>query len=124
MKQALVGATVAAVLCVAAHAADDPMAQYYGNTVVSTGGMYEIHTHYRADHTFDMVGSMMMMSKTFKGTWSLSNGKLCRVFVGEMPPDTVNPVCSPFTPHKLGETWTVQQSNGSTRTGSLKPGVI
>jgi hypothetical protein len=38
-------------------AADDMMAGFYGNTVVSVGGALESHTHYRADHTFDVTAT-------------------------------------------------------------------
>ncbi len=116
---------IAALACaVPALGADDPLTGYYGNTVISTGGMAEIHTHYRADHTFDLTGSMMGMSRSFKGTWTVAaDGKICRTFVGEMPPRTTNPVCSLIAPHKAGETWTAASSDGSTRTFTIKPGI-
>ncbi len=116
-------------LCVVAFAtapalaADDVMANLYGNTVISTGGIADIHTHYRADHSFDMVASRMGMSRTFKGTWAIdAKGTLCRTFVGDAPRDTANPLCVPFAPHKVGETWTMQM-NGSSRTVTLKAGI-
>ncbi|MEJ0041380.1 MAG: hypothetical protein WDM81_03875 [Rhizomicrobium sp.] len=69
LKRIFFAATAATLLIAApALAADDVMASYLGNTVVSTGGMTESHTHYKADHSFDLVGSMMGMSKTFAGT--------------------------------------------------------
>jgi hypothetical protein len=115
--------TIAALSVTPALAGDDVMASTFGNTVVSTGGMSEVHTHYRADHSFDMVASMMGMSKTFKGTWSLDGkGHLCRTFEGEAPRNTANPLCLPIAAHKLGETWTVE-ANGETRTATLKPGI-
>jgi hypothetical protein len=124
MRRLVVAVALAAAgAAPAALAADDPLAGYYGNTVVSTGGMLEIHTHYRADHTFDLAGSMMGMHRDYKGTWSMAaDGKLCRIFVGDLPPNTTNPVCSIVPPHKVGDTWTVD-SNGSTRTVTIKPGV-
>ena len=123
MRQFLITASIAALCATPALAADDVMANTYGNTVVSTGGMSEVHTHYRADHSFDMVGSMMGMSKTFKGTWALDGkGNLCRTFEGETPPGTTNPLCTPIAAHKIGETWTMD-ANGQTRTITLKPGI-
>jgi len=117
------------VLCVAVFAAsptwaaDDAMTNFYGNTVVSTGGIAEVHTHYRPDHSFDMVASRMGFSRTFKGTWAIDGkNNLCRTFVGDVPPDTANPLCTPFAPHKIGETWTMNVS-GSTRTITLKAGI-
>ncbi len=117
-------AALAFALCAApALAADDMMANFIGNTVVSTGGMAEVHTHYRADHGFDMVGSAMGITRTFKGTWSVdAKGNLCRSFDGDAPPDTPNPLCNPLTPHKVGDTWTAD-FNGKTRTLTLKAGL-
>ncbi len=102
---------------------DDIMANTYGNTVVSIGGMAEVHTHYRADHTFDMTATAVMFNKTYQGSWALDGkGNLCRTFVGETPPGTANPLCTPIAAHKIGETWTAS-ANGSTRTVTLKPGI-
>ena len=123
MSKFLIAASVAALCATQAFAGDDVMANTYGNTIVSTGGMSEVHTHYRADHSFDMVGSMMGMSKTFKGSWALDGkGNLCRTFDGETPPNTANPLCTPVAAHKVGDTWTME-SNGATRTVTLKPGI-
>ena len=123
MNRFLVAACALALGTATAFAADDVMANYYGNTVISTGGTFEIHTHYRADHTFDLVGSMGPMSQTFKGTWAPDDkGNVCRTFVGSAPPNAPNPLCTPLTAHKIGDTWTLQ-SNGSTRTLTLVAGV-
>jgi hypothetical protein len=106
-----------------AAAADDVMANFFGNTVVSTGGIAEVHTHYRPDRSFDMVASRLGFSRTFKGTWALDDkGMLCRTFVGDAPPDTPNPLCLQFTSHKVGDTWTIDM-NGSSRTVTLKAGI-
>jgi opacity protein-like surface antigen len=123
MRRFLIVASVVALCATPASAADDVMANTYGNTVVSTGGMAEVHTHYRADHSFDMTASMMGMSQTFKGTWALDGkGSLCRTFDGAAPPNTPNPLCTPIAEHKLGDTWTMD-ANGQTRTVTLKPGI-
>jgi len=106
-----------------AAAADDVMANFFGNTAVSTGGIAEVHTHYRPDHSFDMVASRLGFSRTFKGTWAIDGkGNLCRTFVGDVPPDTPNPLCLPAAPHKVGDTWTIDM-NGSQRTVTLKAGI-
>jgi hypothetical protein len=103
-------------------AADDVMAGYYGNTVVSSGGMGEAHTHYKADHTFDV--SMSAMGQTFngKGTWSIDDkGQLCRNYETP-PPGMPNPLCIPAEAHKVGDAWSVT-INGQTRNLTLKAGV-
>src|SRR6185436_19092158 len=53
MRRVLIAASAIALFAMPTFAADDIMTGFYGNTVVSTGGMFEAHTHYRADHTFD-----------------------------------------------------------------------
>ncbi|MGH6870742.1 MAG: hypothetical protein ACREHE_04470 [Rhizomicrobium sp.] len=118
-------AVVAAVVALAAAPAlaDDVMAGYYGNTIVSTGGMAEIHTHFRADHSFDMSGSMMGMTRTFQGHWALDGkGNVCRTFEGEAPKNTPNPLCTPVIAHKVGDRWTIE-TNGNTRALMLEAGV-
>jgi hypothetical protein len=103
--------------------ADGPMAGYIGNTIVSKGGLYQARTHYRADHTFDLTGSGMGMSRTFKGTWSVdASGKLCRTYLGAAPPGSPISSCRPITPRKVGDTWTVGDGDDR-RTATLKAGI-
>ncbi|MEI9995513.1 MAG: hypothetical protein WDM91_13030 [Rhizomicrobium sp.] len=123
MRKTLMAASLIALCAAPALAADDIMAGYYGNTVISTGGMAEVHTHYRADHSFDLVGSMMGMSRSYKGTWALDGkGDICRTFVGDVPSGTPNPLCTPVTAHKVGDSWTTT-ANGATRNLVMKAGV-
>ncbi len=123
MHKFFLTASIAALCFTPAFADDDVMANTYINTVVSTGGMSEVHTHYRADHGFDMVGSILGMSQTFKGTWALDGkGNLCRTFVGDAPPGQTNPLCTPIAAHKIRDTWTME-ANGQTRTITIKPGI-
>jgi hypothetical protein len=122
MRGIFIAAAVLALSAVPALAADDVMAGYYGNTSISTGGMLEIHTHYRADHTFDFSASMMGINRSGKGTWSLDDkGQICRNIV-DPPAGVPNPSCSPITAHKVGDSWTMT-SNGNTRTVTLKAGI-
>lgn len=123
MRNFLIASSIIALCATPVFAGDEIMASTFGNTIVSTGGMSEVHTHYRADHSFDMVGSMMGISQTFKGTWALDGkGNLCRTFEGGTPPNTANPLCTPVAAHKIGDTWTVE-ANGQTRTVTLKSGI-
>ena len=122
MKSFLIAASMAVLCAAPALAAEDVMAGYYGNTAVSTGGAAEIHTHYRADHTFDFVGSMMFVSRTLRGTWALDGkGNICRTYIGDPPPDTPNPNCGPIVAHKVGDTW---KSKDGVRTITLKAGIL
>ena len=110
------------VLCAStALADDDPMAGFYGNTVVTTVGSATMRTRYRPDHTFDMVGSMFFMKRTFKGTWTIDGeGQVCRTYVGDAPSDTTNPSCVLIVARKVGETWKTKDGKG---TSTLKAGV-
>ena len=122
MKRVLFAASVLTLFVAPALAADDVMAGYYGNTVISSGGMGEAHTHYKSDHTFDV--SLSAMGQTFngKGTWSIDDkGQLCRNYETP-PPGMPNPLCIPAEAHKVGDAWSVT-INGQTRNLTLKAGV-
>lgn len=98
--------------------ADDIMAGYYGNTIVSKSTMGEVHAHYKADHTFDGTASSTMGSMDLKGTWALDDkGQLCRTY-DTPPPGVTNPLCTPWTAHKVGDSWTLGD-----RSITLVPGI-
>jgi hypothetical protein len=121
MRAFVLAASFCAICAATAFAGEDPMAGFYGNTIIASGGRSQIRVHYRADHTFDLVGSMMLMHRTFKGTWALDGkGNVCRAYVGDAPPGASNPQCVPIAPRKVGEVWKVQ---GDERTFTLKAGV-
>jgi hypothetical protein len=123
MRRILTAVSLLALGAVPAFAADDIMAGYYGNTAVVTGGMIESHTHYRADHTFDLTATAMGTTYTFKGTWKIDGkGQLCRTYADPAPPNTPNPLCTVIAPHKVGDSWTMTM-NGNTRTIKLVAGV-
>jgi len=122
MRNILIAATALTLMAAPALAADDIMAGFYGNTVVSTGGMFEAHTHYRADHTFDVAASGMGQTFNGKGTWALDGkGNVCRTFE-VAPPMGPNPQCGPIAAHKVGDKWQVT-ANGNTRDVELKAGI-
>ena len=117
------GATFALALCVTpVLAADDPMAGFYGNTLVVTGDGFQAHVHYRADHTLDMSGTASGQAFSTKGTWTIDDkGQICRSY-DKTPPTMTNPFCSPATPHKVGDSWSVTTPAGS-RSITLVAGV-
>jgi hypothetical protein len=122
MRKFWLAASVLSLCAAPVFASDDIMTGYYGNTVVSAGGMIESHTHYRADHTFDLTASAMGQSFNSKGTWKIDDkGQLCRTY-DTAPPGMPNPLCIPVEPHKPGDNWTVSV-NGQTRNMTLKPGI-
>jgi hypothetical protein len=118
MRALLLGAAALLASSSLAVAADDVMANFYGNTVVSTGGMGESHTYYAADHSFEQK----ILGYDIKGTWALDDkGNLCRTYPQTMP-GMPNPLCTPIASHKIGDTWTVQVGQ-DTRTVTLKAGI-
>jgi hypothetical protein len=122
MRRLVLIASALALGATPAFAADDIMAGFYGNTVISAGGMLESHTHYRADHTFDVTASAMGQTFNGKGTWKIDDkGQLCRTYE-TAPPGMPNPLCIPAEAHKVGDSWTVPV-NGQTRNMSLKEGI-
>ena len=85
-------------------AASDPMAGYYGNSVVVIDAKgIESHVYYNADHTF--TGVAPAYSYHFQGTWELKGDQLCRTF-NPVPPGVTNPDCDTFQPHVVGDSWT------------------
>lgn len=124
MRALALGVATLLVSSALAFAADDPMANYYGNTVVSKGGNGESHTHYKKGGTLDATLSGMMGSITLNGSWKLDDkGQLCRTY--DNPPPMLpipNPLCTPFTPHNVGDTWTLEVG-GQSRTVSLVKGI-
>ena len=86
-------------------AADDVMANYYGNTLIANSATTDLHIHYKADHTFDAAGTSASGPISFQGKWSIDKrGQLCRDYATP-PPGRTNPVCTPWSAHAVGDTW-------------------
>jgi hypothetical protein len=115
MRSFLLAASLVVFSVTAAFAGDDVMAGFYGNTVISKGGMAETHSYYNADHSFTMKAPAYNMS--WKGTWKVDGATLCRTY-DTAPPGVTNPLCTPIETHKVGDTWTV-----AGRTASLVQGI-
>lgn len=119
----ILAATAAVFVSTAAFAADDMMAGTYGNTVIGKSAMFESHTHYNADHSFNATYSSAMGSMDTKGTWAVNDkGELCRTFENP-PPGASNPLCVAWTAHKVGDTWSVGSPTGASVAVSLVAGV-
>ena len=123
MKRILVSIAVAAVSFAAAHAADDPMASRYGNTLVIKGadGKEVARLDYDAD---GKLSTKLADGKTTKGTWKMDGDKIF-VTRTEPPPDAAmsGPECTPFTgAHKVGDTWEVTRPDGMKVTATLQQG--
>jgi hypothetical protein len=106
---------VALALCASAVQAQETMAPYFGNTVISKGNGPEVHTYYNADGT--VTGKIIGMKLTLKGTWKVDGDQLCLTYTPP-PPTVKNPICVPNEQHKIGDTW----MNGK-RTVTLVQGI-
>lgn len=109
MKRLFLAAAAAVAFALPAAADDDPMATYYGNTLVLIDYKgNETHTYYSADHTFD--GAVMATGAHYAGTWEVADGKICHTFDPPLP-DTPNPKCNKLVRLHVGQTWALP--NGS-----------
>lgn len=115
MRLSILGAAALVLAASAAWAADDPLSNSYGNTlvVIDKGGM-ESHTHYNADHTFN--GIVPSMNYKYQGTWAIdATGHVCRTFdppvMGRSNPDCDSDPLG-GTQHAVGDKWT--SPDGST----------
>ena len=119
MRAVLLGILLPGFCIAAALGADDMMANYYGNTILASGPSGQSHSYYRADHTFETkLGTMDL-----KGTWSIDDkGQLCRLYDAASPPGIPRPLCTPWSAHAIGDSWTMTLGH-STRQMSLVKGI-
>lgn len=79
----------------------DPMAGFYGNTLVCLDQGIISHFYYKPDHTF--TGNVPSYSMQFKGTWERkADGTICRNFDPPLP-TMKNPDCGPMSVSKVGD---------------------
>jgi hypothetical protein len=105
-----------------AMAADDIMANYYGNTVIGKSALGESHTHYKADHTFTADLSSDQGSMQTQGTWAMNDkGEICRTYSIPIP-GFPSVICNPWSAHKIGDQWQTT-FNGRTSEVSLVAGI-
>jgi hypothetical protein len=123
MKRIMTGIALAMMSLSFAHAADDPMATRYGNTLVIKGpdGKEVIRLYY------DQDGSMTTKTpdgKSGKGNWKMDGDKICVTMTDPAPtPQMAGAQCQPFSgAHKVGDTWEVTRPDGSKVTATLQKG--
>ena len=85
-----------------AWAGDEVMASRFGNTTITTdaSGMSS-KVYYNADHTFTGAAGEMKPA----GTWEVNGSKICLTFTSDTPPGYPNPICTPVSDHKVGDSW-------------------
>jgi hypothetical protein len=123
MKRIVTGIALAIMSLSFAHAADDPMASRYGNTLVVKGpdGKEVIRLYYDAGGSYS---GKTADGKAVKGMWKMDGDKLC-ITQSEPTPDAsmTGPQCTPFSgAHKVGDTWDVTRPDGTKFTATLQSG--
>ena len=111
---------VAAAFAATAALADDPLAVYYGNTIVFSTPKGEMGRQLvNPDHTFI---SYQPSGLAVKGTWAVNNNVVCYTRTDPAPrANEQGTVCRPLRPHKVGDSWTINQ-NGVTMNVTLRAG--
>jgi len=101
--------------------AADPMAAFYGNTLVVTSprGVHKIA--YGADHTYTSTDSD---GKSSNGTWEIKGDQLCTTRVQPAPDgDRAGPHCRPApTDKKVGDSWDATGRSGEKMSFKLVAG--
>jgi len=126
MRAVLAGFAATLCLSSAAIAGEEVMAGYFGNTVIATSSLGELHVRYKPDHTFVGKASGPTGKYDVSGTWEMdAKGNVCRKYItngADLPPGTPNPYCAPASAHKVGDTWTVTDNAGRTAQVTLVAG--
>ena len=105
MKSFILSVALAAVCITSAVAADDPVAGRYGNTtIVTTATGRVVKIWYEPDHTVTwMTGPI-----TRQGTWAMEGTMMC-ITLQDPPGGMPAKSCNPYTAHKIGDTWSVNE---------------
>lgn len=109
------------LLAATAASAADPLANFYGNTVVITDDKGQMgRTLINPDHSFV---SYQPDGTPVRGVWQVNGSKICYTATNPAPPQGQTPptVCRPLVPHNVGDSWTITQG-GKSWTATLKPG--
>lgn len=122
---ALIGA---AMLFAGVALADDPMANTYGNSVVTkdkatgvTSTLYFNQDMSFTGHTTDAKGQPV----TYQGTWALKDSGKTICLTPAVPAGTQGapaPSCSPLIAHNVGDSWTVTNDQNQTFDVSIVAG--
>jgi hypothetical protein len=128
MKLRLFALAGAAVFFAGAAFADDPMANTYGNSVVTkdkaTGATSTLLFNQDMSYTGKATGADGK-SMTYNGSWSLKDGGKTICLAPAATGSGANapvPSCSPLTPHNVGDSWTVTNDQNQTFDVSIVAG--
>jgi hypothetical protein len=110
MKRIMLGVAALALSTSLAIAADDPLANRYGNTTVVTNAKGEVtKLTYKKDGT---MGVVLPDGTKGTGKWKHADGKLC--ITPDAGPMAGKEQCNPFDPSKkAGDSWEITTADGS-----------
>lgn len=110
----------AAVLIGGTALAAEPLASFFGNTLIVKDAKGERKMWYKPDHTFN--GSAPG-GRTFAGTWSVKGDQLCSIRTEPAPEPGHGEWCRPLPGDKKpGDTWEGKNRQGEPVTFSLMAG--
>jgi hypothetical protein len=128
MRVSMLALAAAFVLAASAAYADDPMANTYGNTVMTKSDK----TGLIGDLYFDAGGAYTAKgtgkdgnSVQYPGAWTLKDGGKTICLTPKLPPNTPDApptTCSPLEKHNVGDTWKVTNDHGEIFTVMLMSG--
>lgn len=128
MKLRVLALAGAAVLFAGAALADDPMANTYGNTVMTkdhaTGQSAMLMFNQDMSYSAKGMGANGQ-PVGYGGTWSLKDGGKTICLAPNVPAGTPNapmPSCSPLAAHNVGDSWTVTNDQNQTFDVSITAG--
>jgi hypothetical protein len=103
-----------------APSAEDPMAAYYGNTLICSGPTWECHMWLNKDGSYTMFAMDMVNGvpklRALEGRWAMVNGRFCRDPQDPKRNSCQWPKLATYEEgRKLGESW-----EGSNRGGQLE----
>lgn len=121
MTRIVAGGVMALALSVGAALAADPLASFYGKTLVATdkdGNVTKIW--YSPDNTFKTA----MGDQQTKGTWEVKGEEVCVTQTEPAPAaDQQNPFCFAAPgPREVGDSWTVNDPDGNPIALTLQAG--
>ncbi|HUD52622.1 hypothetical protein, partial [Parvibaculum sp.] len=98
--------------------AGDPLASYYGNTVVlSNPKTGDVQAFVNQDGTYS---TKLADGNTVSGTWAVNGGETCYTQTTPPPAAGAKPFCAANEDRKVGDSWKVAAADGSETTITIK----
>lgn len=120
MKIRMLALAGAAMLFAGAALADDPMANVYGNTIVTKDKVTGVSSSLMFNQDMTYTGKTTGANGqpvSYTGSWALKDGGKTICLTPNVPPGTPNapgPSCSALSPHNVGDSWSVTTDGNQT----------